>query len=277
MNSYLNKIAVVTGAGSGMGRSLSVELARKGAVLAICDIDIAGLEETVRLCEIFGARVEKYIVNVSEREEVLRFAEVVGTQLGKVNYLFNNAGIAFIGTVARTEFKDIERVMDVNFWGVVNGTKAFLPYLIESGDGHIVNTSSIFGLFSVPSQSSYNAAKFAVRGFTESLRQEMLIAKYPVKVSCVHPGGIKTNIAKNSTAVDGEGLDELIKKFDSFALTSAESAAKVILKGTEKGKPKILIGPDAYITDIVVRLMGARYQRLLSYVGRKLLPKSFTQ
>ena len=149
--------------------------------------------------EVFGAEVKADRLNVAEREEVLAYADDVVAHFGTVHQVYNNAGIAHNGNVEDSDFKDIERIMDVDFWGVVNGTKAFLPHVIASGDGHIVNISSLFGLIAVPGQSAYNAAKFAVRGFTEALRQEMLVAGHPVKVTCVHPGGIKTAVARNAT------------------------------------------------------------------------------
>src|SRR6202012_5375239 len=142
--------------------------------------------------------------DVTEREAFQVYADQTNEHYGKVNQIYNNAGIAYIGDVDISQFKDIERVMDVDFWGVVNGTKAFLPHLIASGDGHVINISSLFGLIAVPGQSAYNAAKFAVRGFTEALRQEMLVAKHQVKVTCVHPGGIKTAVARNATAAEGQ-------------------------------------------------------------------------
>src|SRR5699024_907144 len=154
-----------------------------------------------------------------------------------------NAGIAYHGEFERTEFKDIERIMDVDFWGVVNGSKAFLPHLIASGDGHLINVSSLFGLLSIPGQTAYNSAKFAVRGFTEALRQEMLIAKHPVKVTCVHPGGIKTAIARNAVVPEGDDQVSFAQFFDAkLARTSPEDAAKTIVAGVRKGKARVLIG-----------------------------------
>ena len=194
MQGFAGKVAVVTGAGSGIGQALAVELARSGAKLAISDVDVEGLAGTEERLKAIGAPVKTDRLDVTEREAVLAYADAVNDHFGTVNQIYNNAGIAFNGDVEVTQFKDIERVMDVDFWGVVNGTKAFLPHLIASGDGHVVNVSSVFGLFSVPGQAAYNAAKFAVRGFTEALRQEMIVAKHPVKVTTVHPGGIKTNI-----------------------------------------------------------------------------------
>ena len=269
MTYFTGKVAVVTGAGSGIGRALSVELARRGAHLAICDVDINGLAETEALVTAEGARVRSDLLDVSQRELVLAYADTVVEHFGVVHLVFNNAGIAFTGSVEEMSFKDIDRVMDVDFWGVVNGTKAFLPHLIASGDGHVVNVSSIFGLFSVPSQSAYNAAKFAVRGFTESLRQEMINSERPVKVSCVHPGGIKTNIARNGGQVDGYDHDDLASAFDKLARTSPATAAMVILKGVENGKARILIGADAWVLDKLVRVAGPGYQRLVAAFSRR--------
>lgn len=184
------------------------------------------------------------ILNVAEREAVLDYAETVVAHYGRVNVIFNNAGIAHHGEIERTEFKDIERVVDVDFWGVVNGTKAFLPHIIASGDGHIVNTSSLFGLLSEPGQAAYNAAKFAVRGFTEALNQEMIVAKHPVKVSCVHPGGIKTAIARNATVSGDHDATATANFFDRYlARMTSEDAADVIINGVRKNKTRILVAP----------------------------------
>ena len=211
---------------------------------------------------------------MTEREAFLLYADAVKEHFGKVNQIYNNAGIAYTGDVEVSPFKDIERVMDVDFWGVVNGTKAFLPHLIASGDGHVVNVSSVFGLFSVPGQAAYNSAKFAVRGFTEALRQEMLLAGHPVAVTTVHPGGIKTAIVRNATAAEGIDPDQLAKLFDKLARTSPERAAQIILDAVRKKHARVLVGADAKILDILVRLTGSGYQRLFSTVTRRLLPRS---
>ncbi len=238
-------------------------------------MDSVGLAETVRQVESLGADVKSDHLDVTQREAVLSYADAVVARFGKVNQVYNNAGIAFHGEVERSEFKDIERIMDVDFWGVVNGTKAFLPHVIASGDGHIVNVSSLFGLLSIPGQSAYNAAKFAVRGFTESLRQEMLIAKHPVKVTCVHPGGIKTAIARNATMPDGDDQATFAQFFDRrLARTTPEEAAKTITTGVRKGKPRVLIGADAKFLDAWVRIVGPSYQRVVATVTSRVLPKS---
>jgi NADP-dependent 3-hydroxy acid dehydrogenase YdfG len=274
MEGFGGKVCVITGAGSGIGQALAIELARSGASLAISDIDTEGLARTEEQVKAIGAPVKADRLNVAEREAFELYADEVVKHFGKVNQIFNNAGIAFTGDLEVSQFKDIERVMDVDFWGVVNGTKVFLPHLIASGDGHVVNVSSIFGLFAVPSQSAYNAAKFAVRGFTEALRQEMKLAGHPVKVTTVHPGGIKTNIVRNSTAaadIDSAGLNTL---FDRAALTTPERAAQIILEAVRKGHARVLVGPDAKVVDVIVRITGSgAYQGLFAAIAGRVLPK----
>ncbi|MEZ0354517.1 SDR family NAD(P)-dependent oxidoreductase [Mycobacterium sp. pR1184] len=273
MQGFAGKVAVVTGAGSGIGQALAVELARSGASVAISDVNTEGLAQTEERLKAIGAPVRSDRLDVSEREAFLAYADAVNEHFGKVNQIYNNAGIAFTGDIEVSQFKDIERVMDVDFWGVVNGTKAFLPHLIASGDGHVVNVSSVFGLFSVPGQAAYNAAKFAVRGFTEALRQEMWVAGHPVKVTTVHPGGIKTGIARNATAAEGIDAAQLAKVFDKrMARTSPETAARVILDAVRKNKPRVLVGTDAKVLDALVRLTGPGYQRLFGTATRRILP-----
>ncbi len=274
MDGFAGKVAVVTGAGSGIGQALAIELARSGAKVAISDVNLDGLADTERQLKAIGAEVKTDRLDVTEREAFLAYADAVKEHFGKVNQIYNNAGIGYIGDIEVTPFKDIERVMDVDYWGVVNGTKAFLPHLIASGDGHVVNVSSLFGLFAVPGQAAYNAAKFAVRGFTEALRQEMLLARHPVAVTTVHPGGIKTAIARNATAAEGIDPERLAKLFDKWlARTSSERAAQIILDAVRKKHARVLVGADAKILDILVRLTGSGYQRLFSTVTRRLLPR----
>ncbi|GLP80009.1 SDR family NAD(P)-dependent oxidoreductase [Mycobacterium antarcticum] len=273
MEGFAGKVAVVTGAGSGIGRALAIELARSGAKVAISDVDTEGLAETEALLKAIGAPVKADRLDVTEREAFELYADAVKAHFGKVNQIYNNAGIAYTGDIEVSSYKDIERIMDVDFWGVVNGTKAFLPHLIESGDGHVVNVSSIFGLFAVPGQAAYNAAKFAVRGFTEALRQEMAAAKRPVKVTTVHPGGIKTAIARNMTAAENIDKAELAQTFDKkLANTTPEKAAKIILEAVRKNKARVLVGPDAKALDLIVRITGSGYQRLFSSVIAKAMP-----
>ncbi|WP_454200044.1 SDR family NAD(P)-dependent oxidoreductase [Nocardia sp. Marseille-Q1738] len=270
---FKNKVCVITGAGSGIGRALAENLARRGAKLALSDIDVEGLAETVRRCEQLGAEVKSDRLNVVEREAVLLYADAVKAHFGTVHQVYNNAGIAHHGEVIRSEFKDFERVMDVDFWGVVNGTKAFLPMVIESGDGHIVNVSSLFGLIAIPGQSAYNAAKFAVRGFTESLRQEMLVARHPVKVTCVHPGGIKTAVARNASYAEGIDPESAASMFDKkLAIHTADMAAQTIAEGVRKGHGRVLIGWEAKLLDLFVRVTASGYQRIAANVERRFLP-----
>ena len=265
MTSISGRVAVVTGAGSGIGRGLAYELARRGATLAISDVDEVGLAETARHVRVIGATVWEQRLDVTDRDAVLAYADAVADRFGVVNIVINNAGIAFIGDVEEMSFEQIERVMNVDFWGVVNGTKAFLPHLIASGDGHVVNISSLFGLMAVPGQSAYNAAKFAVRGFTEALRQEMLVAGHPVQVTCVHPGGIMTAIARNADSVDSLNAHDLGSIFDKLAYTSADSAARAILRGVTGNKARTLIGLDAKALDLMVRVLGSGYQRVIAF------------
>ena len=275
MQGFAGKVAVVTGAGSGIGQALALELGRSGAKVAISDVDAEGLARTEEQLKAIGATVKADRVDVTEREAFLAYADAVAEHFGKVNQIYNNAGIAFTGDIEISQFKDIERVMDVDFWGVVNGTKAFLPHLIASGDGHVVNISSIFGLFSVPGQGAYNAAKFAVRGFTEALRQEMILAGHPVAVTTVHPGGIKTAIARNATAAEGLDRDEMARAFDTkLARTTPAQAARIILDAVSKKKARVLVGPDAVILDLLVRATGAGYQQLFRPLLRRMLPRS---
>jgi NADP-dependent 3-hydroxy acid dehydrogenase YdfG len=275
MEGFAGKVAVVTGAGSGIGQALAIELARSGAKVAISDINTEGLAATEERLKAIGAPVKADRLDVTEREAFAVYADAVVEHFGKVNQIYNNAGIAFAGDVEATAFKDIEKVMDVDFWGVVNGTKVFLPHLIASGDGHIINVSSVFGLFSVPGQAAYNAAKFAVRGFTEALRQEMILAGHPVKVTTVHPGGIKTNIVRNMTAVESIDKSDLAENFDKkLAKTSPQKAARIILDGVRKNRARVLVGSDAKVLDVIVRATGSGYQRVFSTVMSRLVPNA---
>ena len=275
MEGFAGKVAVVTGAGSGIGQALALELARSGAKVAISDINTEGLAVTEEQLKAIGASVKSDRLDVTEREAFELYADAVVEHFGVVNQVYNNAGIAFAGDIEISQFKDIEKVMDVDFWGVVNGTKVFLPHLIASGDGHVINVSSVFGLFAVPGQAAYNAAKFAVRGFTEALRQEMAVAGHPVKVTTVHPGGIKTNIVRNMTTIGDVDHAQLTKTFDKkLANTSPEKAAKIILDGVRKNRARVLVGPDAKVLDLIVRLTGSGYQRLFSTVMSRMVPEA---
>lgn len=274
MSKFTGRVAVITGAGSGIGRALAVQLSAEGAVVAISDVDELGLAETAAQARAAGATVRSEQLNVVDRPAMTAYADSVASQFGAVHLVINNAGVAHTGDVLDMSYDEIERVVDVDFWGVVNGTKAFLPHLIASGDGNLVNISSLFGLVSVPSQSAYNAAKYAVRGFTESLRIEMLVAKHPVRVTCVHPGGIKTAIARNASVTGALDQKSLSEFFDSkLAKMSAEKAAKIILKGAAAGRPRVLVGADAYALHFLGLAFGAGYQRIVAR-GAKAAPSS---
>jgi NAD(P)-dependent dehydrogenase (short-subunit alcohol dehydrogenase family) len=272
MSEFAGRVAVVTGAGSGIGRALALDLARRGARLAVSDVDARGLAVTVGELAELGVEHRTDELDVTDRKAVLAYADDVAGGFGKVNQVYNNAGIAFAGDILSSSFEDIEKVVDIDFWGVVNGTKAFLPHLVASGDGHVINISSLFGLLSVPSQSAYNAAKFAVRGFTESLRQEMLVAKLPVRVTCVHPGGIKTNIARNATRAEGYGDVAMMERFERTALRmSPADAARVILTGVSRNRARVLVGNDAKALDLLVRLTGSGYQHIVARLAKRQL------
>ncbi|BBX15377.1 acetoin dehydrogenase [Mycolicibacterium duvalii] len=264
MEGFAGKVAVVTGAGSGIGAALAVALGRAGASVAICDVDTEGLAATEAQLKALGVNVKSDRLDVTERAAFEAYADEVVKHFGKVNQIYNNAGIAYTGDIEVTEFKDLERVFDVDYWGVVNGSKIFLPHLIASGDGHIVNISSVFGLLGMPGQAPYCAAKFAVRGFTEALAQEMALTGHPVKVTCVHPGGIKTAIARNATAAEGLDPKELAHEFDTqMARTTPDEAARVILEGVRRNKRRVLIGNDARAFEAVTRITGSGIQRML--------------
>ena len=266
------KVVVITGAASGIGRALSIDAAGRGALVALSDVDSAGLQETANLVKrATGQEVRIDKLDVRDREAWKEYADSVAADFGIVNAVINNAGVALTGDVEHMEYEHLDFVMDVNFWGVVQGTMEFLPHLIASGDGHVVNISSLFGLMAVPGQSAYNASKFAVRGFTEALRQEMLLARHPVTVTAVHPGGVKTAIARNAGAVgvDQQGHAQFFDKH--LAKTTAEKAAEVILDAMLDGSPRVLVGGDAKALDKLVRVTGAGYQRVVArVVGRTL-------
>jgi NAD(P)-dependent dehydrogenase (short-subunit alcohol dehydrogenase family) len=259
---FADKGVVITGAASGIGRALAVNLAGRGARVAISDIDAPGLDATAARCVAAGAAVRVDRLNVTDREAFVAYADQVRAHFGAVHQIYNNAGIAHYGDVERESFKDIERIFDVNFWGVVNGTKAFLPHLIDSGDGHVINVSSLFGLITFPGQGAYNASKFAVRGFTEALRQEMMVTRRPVRVTCVHPGGIKTAVARNATAARGWDPASVARVFDErMALHSPEMAAAAIVRGVRRHRARIVVGAEAKALDWLARVTPAGSQR----------------
>jgi short-subunit dehydrogenase len=271
MKSFNGKVAAITGAGSGIGRALALQLAAEGCALALSDINPENLAETAKMASAYTVKITTATVDVSNRAQVLEWATSVAAEHGKVNLIFNNAGVAYASTIESATFEDYEWIVNINFWGVVNGTKAFLPFLKQSGDGHVINISSVFGLFAQPGMSSYNATKYAVRGFTESLRMELDMMQCGVSASCIHPGGISTNIARDTRL--SKSMNELLhtdkdlrQMFDGDFLTNTpEKAARVILNGVRKNKRRVLIGLDAILSDIMARLIPASYQWI---VGR---------
>ncbi len=266
--------AVITGAGSGIGRALSLDLAARGCRLALSDVNRVGLEKTRAMAAEKGAvEVLTAVVDVRDRDAMLAHAAEVAEALGDVHLVVNNAGVALHAGVLEQSRDDLEFIMDVDFWGVVNGTEAFLPALIASGRGRLVNISSLFGLVAMPGQSAYNAAKFAVRGYTEALAMEMAIDDKPVTVTCVHPGGIRTGIAKAARVAPGRDAEVLADLFDrKLARMSPERAAQIILRAAERGRPRVTVGLDAMAIHGLQRVLGSGYQRIVGSVGKRLLP-----
>jgi NAD(P)-dependent dehydrogenase (short-subunit alcohol dehydrogenase family) len=268
------RVAAVTGAASGIGRALAVELAGRGVHLAVCDIDEQGLAETVARCEGSGVKVTSQRVDVADRAAVGAWADRVVADHGAVHLVVNNAGVALGAPIEAMRQEDVEWLMGVNFWGVVHGTQAFLPHLTAAGEGHVVNVSSVFGLVSVPTQSAYNASKFAVRGFTDALRMELEITGSPVSCTTVHPGGVKTAIARNArldpglVELAGDGGDDVGVQFDRIARTTPERAATQILAAVERNRRRLLVGADAQAIDVLARLPAGLYQRALVVGGR---------
>jgi len=270
-----DKVVVITGAASGIGRALAVDVGRRGALVAVSDVDESGLAETVDLVSAAGAReVRSDALDVADRAAFTAYAASVAGHFGRVNVVVNNAGVALVSDVEDLEYADMDWIVGIDLWGVLHGTKEFLPHLVASGDGHLVNMSSLFGLISVPSQSMYNACKFAVRGFTEALREEMLMAGYPVGVTLVHPGGVRTAIVRNARASAREDKGRIARHFDTrMARTSAEDAARIVVeKGVLGGKPRLLVGSDAHALHQFARLTGSRYQDVVAAVARRTKP-----
>lgn len=254
-------VAVITGAASGIGRALAIRFAKEGiAGIAISDWNETGLLETASEIETLGVTVSSHVVDVSKQDQVRRFADEVIARYGRLTHLVNNAGVGLFGTFEHISIADIEWLMGVNFWGVVYGCKVFLPTLLKQDEAHIVNVSSVFGFIAPEEQTAYCASKFAVRGFTESLRHEYKNTN--LHVACVHPGGILTDIARNSKV--GENTPEEWKQqgskfFDRVARTTPEAAAETILRGIEQKNPRILIGNDAKQISLISRLFPTRY------------------
>jgi short-subunit dehydrogenase len=276
---FKDKVAAITGAGSGMGRELALELARRGCHVAVSDINAAGVRETASRVESLGVRVTTQTLDVADRAAVYAWADQVVKDHGKVNLIFNNAGVALGSSVENVSYENFEWIVGINFWGVVYGTKAFLPHLKASGDGHVVNTSSLFGIVAAPMNATYNATKFAVRGFTEALREELDMDPCGVSATSVHPGGIKTNIARaarrdGSLEKLGIDPDKATAEFEKAFITTADKAARIILKAVEQNRRRVLVGPDAKLIDLLQRLMPESYQKFVVRFAQKNLARA---
>jgi NADP-dependent 3-hydroxy acid dehydrogenase YdfG len=265
------RTAVITGAGSGIGRAMAQRLSGYGSPVAIADIDAEALEQTA---ESLKGPVLARVLNVGDRQAQMAFgAEVDEWAPAPLGMVFNNAGVALSASVAGGSVEDEEWLRAINYEGVVHGVHAFLPILLRQDSGAIVNTSSVFGLVGIPYQSAYCASKFAVRGFTDSLRQEL--RDTGVRAITVHPGGVKTNIVLNGRMREdpydlGRDVDDIAREFARVARTPPERAAEIIHEGVEKGKARILVGPDAYFFDLLARLAPSRYYDVLTLVERAL-------
>jgi NAD(P)-dependent dehydrogenase (short-subunit alcohol dehydrogenase family) len=273
MRNFKDRVAVITGAGSGIGRALAIELANEGAHLALSDINEDGLAETQHLVSDLGVKVTIEKLDVANRSAFEAHAEQVIRDHGRVNLVFNNAGVTVDSPISDLPHEDLHWLMGINFWGVAHGTQIFLPHLKQSGEGHIINISSVFGIIAVPRQGAYHAAKFAVRGFTECLREELEVEGAPVSATCVHPGGIKTNIARDARVPrrgpEDPTAEELDARFKQAARHTPQKAAQTILKGVRRNKRRVLIGPEAYAIDWIQRLFPTGYQRLVVWAAKR--------
>ncbi len=274
MKTLDDKVVVITGAGSGIGRALALNCAARGSLLALSDVDEDGLAETVDLAKNAGARqIHSTRLDVADRAAFAAYATEVAEHFGRVNVVVNNAGVSLSGDVDELSYADMDWIVDINLWGVIAGTREFLPHLIASGDGHVVNLSSLFGLISIPGQSLYNATKYAVRGFSESLREEMLVHGHPVGVTVVHPGGIRTSIVRNSRVVGSGDKDAITTFFEKkLARMTPERAAEIIVRGVLKNQARCLVGLDAHALHHFARLTGSRYQNVFAKATARMMP-----
>ena len=266
----IREAAAVTGAASGIGRALAIELSARGCDLALADRDEAGLQEiAAELARTTSRKISVHRVDIGERSEIAAFAAAAIAAHPSLNILVNNAGVALLGQFNEIDQAEIEWLFNINFWGVVHSTRAFLSHLATRPEAHIVNVSSIYGIIAPPGQTAYSSAKFAVRGFSESLRHELQAASSPVRLSVVHPGGVSTNIVRNmrtgAGVTDNERRALAIEWFDQFARTTPQDAALRIIRGIEKNEPRILIGGDARFMDLLQRFRPATYWRVMAW------------
>lgn len=256
------RIAVVTGAAGGIGRGISLALARRGCNLALADLDEAGLGETAAMAGQPGIKATVHRLDVADRGAVAAFPAAVEQAHGGADILVNNAGVAVGGTLEQIAEEDFEWLFEINFWGVVRMTRAFLPLLRRSGEAHIVNISSLFGLIAPPGQTAYCASKFAVRGFSESLRRELEAEGAGIAVTTVHPGGVATSIADSARIPRGRNLDDVKREreaFRKFLKMPPERAGEIIVAGMERGRPRVLVGNDAKTASLIERLSPVNY------------------
>ncbi len=274
MRTLHDQVVVITGAGSGIGRSLALNAAARGSLLALSDVDEAGLAGTVALAKNVGATaVHAAPLDVADRTAFASYAVEVAEHFGRVNVVVNNAGVSLTGELVDLSYEDMEWIVGINFWGVVHGTREFLPHLIASGDGHLVNISSLFGLISMPGQSLYNATKYAVRGLSESVREEMLIAGHNVGVTVVHPGGIKTAIARSGRVVGRADPAAAARLFDQkLAKMTPDRAAEIIVRAVLKNQARCLVGMDAHVMHNLAKLTGSRYQDIVARTSAGMIP-----
>jgi short-subunit dehydrogenase len=274
MTAIRGAAAAVTGAASGIGRALALELAARGCDLALADRDETGLQAVAaEIAKAHSPKVTIHRVDVAEPDRIEDFAQAAISSHPGLNIVVNNAGVALLGQFHEIDQAQMDWLMNINFWGVVHATRAFLPHLQRQREAHIVNLSSIFGIIAPPEQTAYAAAKFAVRGFSESLRHELQMAASPVRLSVVHPGGVATNIARNSRTgaamTDNQRRAESIERFDNAARTTPAAAALRIITGIEKNQPRILIGNDARFIDVLQRLRPGTYWATLARIFEK--------
>src|SRR5580698_4597718 len=269
MTAIRGAAAAITGAASGIGRALALELTARGCDVALADRDDAGLATlAAELSHVHSQKVTVHRVDVGEPRQIEEVAQAAIADHPGLNIVINNAGVALMGQFDEIDQAQMDWLMNINFWGVVHGTRAFLPHLASQREAHIVNLSSIFGIIAPPGQTAYAAAKFAVRGFSESLRHELQMANSPVRLSVVHPGGIATNIARNARSgagvTDNASRAQSIERFDKMARTTPAAAALTIIAGIEKNAPRILIGNDARFMDLLQRFRPGTYWRVLA-------------
>ena len=264
------RTAVITGAAGGIGRAIAVSLARRRCHLALADIDEKGMVGTEALVRPHGIRVSRHLLDVADREAVADFPARVAAEHSSVDLLINNAGVAVGGTFEQVSDEDIEWLFEINFWGVVRMTRAFMPALQASDDARVVNLSSLFGLIAPPEQVAYAASKFAVRGFSEALRHEMEGSS--VGVTVVHPGGVATSIAENARVPAGASAEEIELRREMFRKLlrlPPEVAGETIVRGVERRKPRILVGSDAKVMSLIARVMPVGYWKMIARMKMK--------